>query len=104
MVIAVLGNGKGRAVGSCIGHLITSAGYRTLVEMMIAPMGLLGVARANTAVGVSPETFLLLLLLLLLLPSDCEARITCQHLIATLREFPFNLSRDVKSVFFFAGM
>jgi hypothetical protein len=28
-------------------------------------MGLLGVARANTAVGVSPETFLLLLLLLL---------------------------------------
>jgi hypothetical protein len=30
-------------------------------------MGLLGVARANTAVGVSPETFLLLLLLLLLL-------------------------------------
>jgi hypothetical protein len=29
-------------------------------------MGLLGVARANTAVGVSPETFLLLLLLLLL--------------------------------------
>jgi hypothetical protein len=26
-------------------------------------MGLLGVARANTAVGVSPETFLLLLLL-----------------------------------------
>jgi hypothetical protein len=25
-------------------------------------MGLLGVARANTAVGVSPETFLLLLL------------------------------------------
>jgi hypothetical protein len=29
-------------------------------------MGLLGVARANTAVGVSPKTFLLLLLLLLL--------------------------------------
>jgi hypothetical protein len=26
-------------------------------------MGLLGVAKANTAVGVSPETFLLLLLL-----------------------------------------
>jgi hypothetical protein len=26
-------------------------------------MGLLGVARANTVVGVSPETFLLLLLL-----------------------------------------
>jgi hypothetical protein len=29
-------------------------------------MGLLGVARANTSVGISPKTFLLLLLLLLL--------------------------------------
>jgi hypothetical protein len=33
-------------------------------------MGLLGVA--NTAVGVSPETFLLLLLLVLLLPAPCN--------------------------------
>jgi hypothetical protein len=35
-------------------------------------LGLLGVARANTAVGVSPETFLLLLLLLLLLCERCR--------------------------------
>jgi hypothetical protein len=36
-------------------------------------MGLLGVARANTAVGVSPETFLLLLLLVAHLPGDMLA-------------------------------
>jgi hypothetical protein len=35
-------------------------------------MGLLGVARANTAVGVSPETFLLLLLqcTVIMVPND----------------------------------
>jgi hypothetical protein len=44
-------------------------------------MGLWGVARANTAVGVSPVTFLLLLLLLLilllLLLRQCRPFSTC---------------------------
>jgi hypothetical protein len=48
-------------------------------------MGLLGVAKANTAVGVSSETFLLLLLLLLLqkmaLRGHTKKALTCKQCV-----------------------
>jgi hypothetical protein len=46
-------------------------------------MGLWGVARANTAVGVSPVTFLLLLLLLLL-----HATVALSALVAPMPPYP----------------
>jgi hypothetical protein len=56
-------------------------------------MGLLGVARANTAVGVSPETFLLLLLLLATAPST---HVTCRE--AFHEPVEIKVGRDVRGL------
>jgi hypothetical protein len=44
-------------------------------------MGLSGVARANTAVGVSPETFLLLLLQKMALRGHTKKALTCKQCV-----------------------
>jgi hypothetical protein len=53
----------------------------TNVGKLLQPrsMGLLGVARANTAVGVSPETFLLLQLMITYCFENSDNLVACAH-------------------------
>jgi hypothetical protein len=66
-------------------------GYKVHLEVShsLRSMGLLGVARANTAVGVSPEPFLLLLLLLQ--PALCCCQLFCRLAVSNNSPGPVKL-------------